>query len=141
MILDKQEAFSEAQAVTATAVSTNILDTGADHDAGIGEEVTLVIRVDEAAAAAGAATVNFQIQTAVDAAFSSPITVFDSGAIDKAALTLNSEQVKVKLPAGLKRYVRVNYVVGTGPLTAGKFSAFLVKDPQASKPYASGFSI
>ena len=47
----------------------------------------------------------------------------------------------MKVPLDVERYLRVNYTVATGPLTAGKFTAFLAHDRQASKAYASGFTV
>ena len=127
MIIDKSLELSSAQAVTASAASTNYIDLGAAGNV-IGNEPYLVIQTREAATASGSATVNFVIQTAADSAFTSPVVLFDSGAVGKAALTLNSCPVKVKMPLGLKRYVRVYYTVATGPLTAGKFDAFIAED-------------
>ncbi|WP_369074563.1 Bbp16 family capsid cement protein, partial [Klebsiella pneumoniae] len=49
--------------------------------------------------------------------------------------------VAVAVPRGVRRYLRVNYTVGTGPLTAGTFWAGLVKDVQDTSYYASGFTI
>jgi hypothetical protein len=126
MILDKQLSLSAAQAVTASAASTNVIDQGAPGDAHCA--LFAMVQVREAATASGSATVNFVIQTSVDEAFTSPIVLFDSGAIGKAALTLNSEPVKVRLPIGVKQFIRGYYTVATGPLTAGKFDMFLVSD-------------
>jgi len=127
MILDKQLQLSAAQAVTSSAASQNIIDLGAAGDA-YGNELFLVVQVRQAAAATGAATVNFQLQTDSASSFSSPVTLYDSGAIAKTALTLNAEPVKVRIPPGAKRYLRLYYNVDTGPLTAGKFDAFLAPD-------------
>jgi len=128
MILDAHLKLSDSQIVTVTAPSANIIDQGSKADA-LGSELWLITQVREAALAAGAATVNFQIQSADDSGFGTNLTThFDSGAIGKAALTLNSEPVKVRLPIGLRKFVRVNYVIGTGPLTAGKFDAFITPD-------------
>lgn len=126
MIIDKELMMSAAQAVTVSAASTNYINQGAAGDAY--EELKLVIQVREAVTAAGAATVNFVVQTDSDSGFGSAVTLFDSGAIGKASLSLNAEPIKVCLPYGCKQYIRVYYTVGTGPLTAGKFDAFLVKD-------------
>lgn len=122
MLIDKELVFSDAQAVTASAASTKNINQGAAGDAY--DTLFLVIQVREAAAAAGAATVNFQVQTDSDPAFGTAVTVLDSGSIGKAALGINTE-LKFRLPYGLKQYIRVYYSVGTGPLTAGKFDAFL----------------
>ena len=125
MIIDYQNKMSADQAVTSTAASTNIVDLGVAGDALTTHQLYLEILTKEAATAAGAATVNFALQTATDSGFSSPVTLFDSGAIAKTALTLKSMPVRLQLPIGCLRYIRVNYTVATGPLTAGKFDAFL----------------
>lgn len=126
MLRDAQLELSVLQAVTVTAASTNVIDTGAAGDVLSGvPAVYLVIRVGTAATAAGAATVNFQLQTDSDVAFGTAVTLFDSGAIGKAALTANTWIVRIALPIGVKQYLRLNYVVATGPLTAGTFDAFL----------------
>lgn len=127
MILDKQLIFSESQAVTAAAGSTNIVNQGAAGNA-YGNELFLVVQTKTAAAASGAATVNFQLRTSANADMSSSTVLFDSGAIGKAALTVGSEPVKAKVPLGAKQYIDVYYNVGTGPLTAGAFTAFLTPD-------------
>src|SRR3546814_11166851 len=52
MYLDKENEFSDAQAVTATAISENVIDLGATNtlkDIGAGEEVWLVVRTRTAA--------------------------------------------------------------------------------------------
>lgn len=124
MILDKQLFMSKAQAVTASAASTDVIDMGKAGDA-VGKELYLVVQVREAATATGSATVNLVLETDSKEDFSTKSVLFDSGAIAKADLTLNSEPVKVKIPVGMKQYLRAYYTVATGPLTAGKFDAFL----------------
>jgi hypothetical protein len=132
MIKDSQLEMSAAQAVTASAASTNVLDFGAAGEV-IGHEPYLVVQVREAADSSGdAATVAISLQTSVDEAFSSPITLFSTAAIAQASLTLNSEPVKVRLPFGMKQYCRVYYTVGTENLTKGKFDAFLTPDCNVS---------
>lgn len=147
MITDKLNMFSglAGQAVTASAASTDVLDLGplthgnTRRDIGAGEPLYLVIAVLVAAAAAGAATVNFQLQTSDDNA--TWVTLFDSGSVALADMTAGKRPVAVAVPRGVRRYLRVNYSVGTGPLTAGTFWAGLVKDVQDTATYASGFTI
>ncbi len=125
MIIDAQHQVSSAQTVTASAASDNVIDL-VKGGSGLYNNPYLVIQVKEAANASGSATVNFQLQTATDSAFTTPVTLYDSGAIGKAALTLNAQPVRVRIPeTGILQYLRVYYAVGTGPLTAGKFDAFI----------------
>jgi len=48
----------------------------------------------------------------------------------------------VRLPSGsYERYLGVRYTVASGPLTAGKFDAFLTKDVQKWQAYADAVTI
>jgi hypothetical protein len=147
MITDALLKLSDAQAVTSTAVSTNTVDLGTARDIGSGEDLEVVFTVDEAATASGSATVEFQVIGSAAANLGSAVVLGSSGAIAKASLTLGA-QIVVQInpqdivPLGY-RYLGANYLVATGPLTAGKFSANPVMNaPQGkTKAYASGFSV
>ena len=55
MIIDKFNQVSDAQAVTASAASTDVIDFGqANPNSGLNANTTLAITVDETATAAGA---------------------------------------------------------------------------------------
>lgn len=149
MYVDKQTEFSDSQAVTVTAISTNVLDLTQGQsglttiDIGTGENFYLVVQVDTAATAAGAATVVFSLESdsTVDLA-TSPTVHWTSAAVPKATLVAGYEVIKLKLPSdSYERYLGLRYTVATGPLTAGAFSAFLTKDVQANRAYGSGFSV
>ena len=145
MITDKLNTFSNAQLVTATAASTDVIDLGplthgnTRRDIGAGEPIYLVVAMLAAATAAGAATTNIQLQTSDDNA--TWVTLFDSGALALTDLAAGKRPVQVAVPRGVRRYLRLNFVIGTGPLTAGSFWAGLVKDVQDNTKYASGFKI
>jgi len=138
MIFDAQNLFSDAQAITATAVSTNVIDFGAAgkpvgaaanlrKDMGRGMKVNLRVQMVEAALAAGAATLTVDLQTDDNEAMASPKTVWTSGPIGKAALVAGYVFPLEWLPRGTdERYARLNYTVATGPLTAGKVTAGVV---------------
>jgi hypothetical protein len=138
MIWDAQNLFSDAQAITATAPSDNIIDFGASgkpvgaaaairRDLGRGSRVPLRIQMVEAALAAGAATLTVELQVDDNAAFSSPKTVSTSGPIGKAALTAGYIFPLDLFPRGTdERYARLVYTVANGPLTAGKITAGVV---------------
>ena len=134
MYIDKQLLMSDAQAVTSSAASTNVIDLGAHlgMDPGVTEDLWLQVRVDTTATASGSATVTFTVETDDDEAFGSATTVYSSAAIGKATLVAGYYPVRIRLPLGMERYVRVYYTVATGPLTAGKFDAFINSGAQES---------
>lgn len=151
MYVDKQAEFSDNQAVTATAISTNVYDlfpvgnavnSNTVRDIGVGEDVYLVVQVDAAATAAGAATVTVTLESSSTADLATTPTVhFASATYALASLTANKTLMAFKLPAdAYKRYVGVRYTVATGPLTAGTFSAFFAKDIQAFRSYVKGYT-
>lgn len=131
MYIDKNLQVSNEQAVTASAASTDVIDFGqANPDAGMAD-LYAVITTDEAAAAAGAATVTFSVQDSADNSTFADVAV--TVAIAKATLVAGYQHV-IPLPTKLRRYCRVYYTVDTGPLTAGKFSAQVVAGFQQNVP-------
>jgi hypothetical protein len=154
MILDKFLEFSDAQAVTSTAISTNVVDlaplgngvgSNTVRDIGSGEDVYLIVRTVEAATDSGSdATLTVTLESdSTENLATSPTVHFSTGALAFAAFSpAGAEVAKIKLPAGdYERYVGVRFTVGSGPLTGGKFDAFLVKDAQSYRPYAVGSTI
>lgn len=137
MIIDKLNLLASAQVVTASAATTDVLDQGAIRDLGFSNGYQVLIQPIASVTAAGAATVQFQLQCATDAAFTTPVTVIQSDAIAKTALVAGGEPIFLPLPLGLdKRYVRVFFNVGTGPLTAGSFTVAIVPAAQKAPAYA-----
>lgn len=133
MIIDKLLQVSDAQAVTASAASTDVIDFGqANPNSGINQITTLAITVDETATAAGAATVTFSVQDSADNSSFADVAV--TAATGKATLVAGA-QVLIPMPVVHRRYVRAYYTVATGPLTAGKFSAQIVTGVQANRAY------
>lgn len=149
MITDAFLALSSAQAVTASAVSTNTIDLSVARDLGPGMDLFAIFTVDVAALAAGAATVTFQVISSASAALTSPTVLISSDAIGKAELILGRRPIQMEIPSTVlaaqpigQRYLGVQYVVATGPLTAGSFSA-TISDSHLSvgKNYPSGFTV
>ncbi|MDR1490598.1 MAG: hypothetical protein LBS65_09005 [Desulfovibrio sp.] len=139
MILDAQTLFSKAQAFTATAASTNIVDLG-EGDAGPSERLSLFVTADPPFTVTGvnAATITVELQTAdaaTAAALTSPVTVA-SYLVTKDAIQAGGKLVAARLPHGMKRYARLNYVVTLGASTTiadGKITAGLVWDVQSAE--------
>ena len=123
MILDADLLFSNKQAVTATAESTNTLDLGVAGDA-IGQELTIHVVVDTAFATLTSLTVSLE----TSANNSDWTTVLSGPAIARASLTKGASIFCVRVPQGLSRYVRMKYTVGGSNATAGKVTAFASKD-------------
>ena len=135
MIIDHQTRFSNSQSIAAAVgdvVSTDIYDTGTAADRGIGQDLNLQVHLGVGVTSGGAATVQFVLQTAVDAAFTSPLEFPLTPAVALAALTTNSVQYRGRLPMGLRRFVRLVYRIGTAPTTGGAVTAFMAQDLQNS---------
>lgn len=146
-ILDTRAEFSDAQAVTATAISTNVMDIkglglapNATENIGAPAITYLVVSAGAAATAAGAATVTVTLESAANAELSSGAVVhFSSGAIPLSGMTAGARMVAIPLPAGdYKEFVGIRYTVSTGPLTGGTFNAYLTKDPQMWRAFDDG---
>lgn len=147
MLTDFNLTLSVSQAVTASAVSGNTIDLGVARDIGAGEELNIYVNVEVSAAAAGAATVNFQVITSAAANLGSPTIIGQTDAIPKASLVAGTT-FAIPIPRSYinklgQRYLGLQYTVGTGPLTAGTFSAGVIIDAPDSgqKNYPSGFSV
>lgn len=139
MIIDKLLQVSNEQVVTASAASTDVIDLGqANPNLGLNQNTTLSITTDEAATAAGAATVTFSLQDSADNSSFADVAV--TAAIGKATLVAGY-QILLPVPPVLRRYVRVNYTVATGPLLTGKFSAQIVTGVQANRAYPDSAKI
>ena len=141
MILDSLLKFSDAQALTATADSTNVIDLSNDRDIGKGEPMALVVTVGVAADfTTGDETYQFQLETDDNAAFSSATVIGD---VTVAAANLAAGD-KVVIPLGQtnERYLQARYVLG-GTTPSVTVDAFLqpLSMVDASATYASGYSI
>lgn len=140
MIFDSTNLFSDGQAITATAASTNVIDlspTGTPvgsaaalvRDIGPGNPLPIRIHVTEAFNNLTSLTVALQVDD--NSAFSSATTV-ETVTIPLAELTLGAFVNEIYyVPRGTnERYVRLNYTVaGTAP-TLGKVTAGIVASHQ-----------
>lgn len=125
MIKDNLLVFSEAQAVTASAASTSVVDTLAAGDAMKPSAIFECLIDTTCLASGGASNVTFELQTATDEAFTTPITLLKTAAIAKATLVAGYKPISAPIPTGAKRYLRAYYTVDTNNLTAGKIDAYI----------------
>lgn len=171
MILDKLLEFDPAgTAVTVTAVSTNALDLhGANiipapsatvkpgRDMGIGSAMGAIPKITviatEAFDAAGAGTLQVQVQGAPDngaGAEGAYATYAETPALGKAVLTAGVHIFDIDLPrvvpnpiapAKMPRFLRLNYIVATGPMTAGKVASYMTIGREDLVQYIPGITV
>lgn len=140
MYVDAQQLFSDAQALTVTAVSTNILDHSQDRNLGVGTPLVVIISVDVSAAGGGTLTV--AIQADDNAGFASPGTVATTAAL--AAATLVAGYIfAIPVPPDVltERYMRLNYTLAT--MTGITLTSYLAMWLQlyAAPQYAAGVTV
>jgi hypothetical protein len=150
MYLDSRLEFSDGQAVTATAISTNVVDLISNasgknpvRDIGTGEDVYLVVITRTAATDSGSdATLAVSLESdSTENLATSPTVHFTTGALAFARFSpAGAVLAAVKLPSGdYERYLGVRFTVASGPLTAGNFDAFLTTDVDAWRAYARNY--
>lgn len=139
MIVDNSQIFSDHQAITATAASTNILDLGASprpkgwvadyvRDKGEGKPIPIAVQVTQDFNTLTSLTVSLEMSDTE--AFTVATTVASTGAIPLADLKAGKALPALqRLPLGItQRYIRLKYTVaGTSP-TTGKVFAGVVMD-------------
>lgn len=145
MLMDIQNQFSNAQAITATAVSTNYVDLGAICNIGTGECLYLVLHITTAFTDASSdSTLTPSMEADNNTSFSSPATIrtFDVFAALTAVNTIRKYRLEPFTDSGLfERYLQLRYTVANGNFTTAAISSFLVEDVQAWKAYAVGYTI
>ena len=124
MLLDKQNLFSDNQAITATCYSTNVIKTGS-YDVSY---IPIIIQVVEDFT--GLSSLTVEIETSATSAFSSSTSLVASTLL-LAKLKAGARFPIAYLPKGNLGYMRIKYtVVGTG--TGGKIVAGVVNSNQLS---------
>lgn len=155
MIIDGLLQFDPAlSAITVTRASTNVIDLLAQRDIGDGGSpyMLLAVGVNAAFTAGGAATLQIQMQGSVDNA--TYYTYGESRAFSIAELTPVGRLLVMPWPSvpvgtpgttaiagAAPRYLRLNYVVATGPMLTGSVNAQLVLDAQSTRQYPAGVLI
>ena len=138
MLLDKETQFSNRQAITASAPSTNHINlqptgrrphsnTVVGRDLGM-SDIPLLIQVTDSFT--GGTSVQVSVQTDDNAAFTTPTTVIQTAAIPVADLKAGYQFTIDDFPIGVReQYVRLYYTV-VGTPTAGTITASAVAGVQ-----------
>jgi hypothetical protein len=157
MYVDANLLFSDAQAVTADAVGTNVIDLSADRSIGDGEPMGVVFVVDVAAdQTTGDEDYTFDVEYASNAAQTTGRQligrrVFESGTptapAQDADLLVAGFQFVIPIPqtalSESERYLGIRYdVAGTTPtITCTAYLAPLSMIQSNPKAYANGYTI
>lgn len=142
MVIDAALRFSNAQAITATAVSTEYIDFGVARDMGIGENLHVVILVSTAFTDSGSdSTVTVTLETDDNSSFSSATVAMTIGTF--AALSAIGSRLVARLqPLKVnERYARLNYTLANGNLTTGALTAFVLSDVDLALLYPDAITI
>jgi hypothetical protein len=118
--LDRQILFSNAQAITASAASTDVVDLGSSRDVGAGEPVMVLVQVTQAFDNLTSLTV--ALQTSATENFASPVQL-TAQTLALASLTAGARFAIGPVPRGVLRYLRLYYTVTGSTPTAGKITA------------------
>ena len=141
MYVDALLLFSDAQAVTATAASTSSIDLSAVRDAGVGEDLYVVVTCDVAMTDGSSdSTLAVAIEGDSTTTFTPDYTrtLFTFSALSAAGT------VKIaKLSPGdvNLRYLQLKYTPASGDLTTGSFTAFITSQVDKWTAYADAITI
>ena len=141
MYIDSQLLFSDSQAVTAAAGSTNTVDFGAVRDMGVGASLYVVVVCKVAMTDSGSdSTLAVALETDSTTTITPDATrtLFSFPAVSAAGTTkiarLGPDDINLQ-------YARLKYTPAGGDLSAGSFTAFITNDIQKYTSYADNITI
>lgn len=141
MILDRENAFSQSQALTGTSLvaSSDVIDLSQIRQIGSGNGEPFLVLNFEVAPGGATPTITVALQTDDNVGFATPATpiTYMSAVTTPGA----SSQLQFPLPRqGLERFIRLAYTQGgTSPTTT--LSAHLIIDGQEDIKYPGGFVV
>jgi len=143
MLLDSQLRFSNAQAITAAAGSTNTIDLGAVRDIGTGEPLYVIVSVDVAFTDSGSdSTLTVTLEGDSTTSFT-PDGTADLFIIP--ALAAAGNLYIARLHPGMTplnyRYIRLLYTPNNGNLTTGTVTSYLTNNIQKWQAFADNITI
>jgi hypothetical protein len=131
-MIDRLDRFCNAQAITASAGSTDQIDTKSANT-NIGKGNTLywnTVCVTAMTDSGSDSTVTATIETDADSAFGSPTLAVQTQLVFSALSAAGTvRSVKLQPFTTLERYVRVYFTVANGNLDTGSFTSWLSTTP------------
>ena len=139
MIIDKQLLLSDAQAITATANSTNVIDLASITDISRGEPLRFRVQVDTAFTDSGSdSTIVVALVCSADTALGTPTTLYATAAITGATGALaGAILADVVIPRTSLRYLGAIYTVAGGSFSTGNLTAAVLLDTETPIPARS----
>jgi hypothetical protein len=142
MYVDALLLFSDAQAVTAAAGSTNTVDLGVVRNVGVGEELYVVVSVD-VAFTDGSSDSTLTVELEGDS--TDTITPDDVQRLFIIpALAAAGAKYIARISPGFAanyRYLRLKYTPNNGNLSTGSLTAFIANGVEAYSSYADAITI
>jgi len=142
MYQDAMLLFSDAQAVTAAAASTNVVDLSVARNIGVGQELYVVVTVDVAM------TDGSSDSTLTVDLYGDSTTSFTPDATQRLFIIPALSAAGAKFIARINpdfaanyRYLELYYTPNNGNLTTGSFTAFITHNVDAFTAYAKGYTI
>lgn len=143
MILDAQLQFSDSQAITAAAASTNYVDLGAVRDIGTGEPLYIVVNVEVAFTDGGSdSTLSVYLYGDSSTTFTPDGSdlLFTIPALTAAKTTFIA-RLDPAMAALQYRYIELYYSPNNGNLSTGTVSAYLTTNIDRLKVYPDNVTI
>ena len=126
MLYDLENLFSDNQAITADAASTNVIKSASGQLKEIAYGTPIPLRIQVTEDFATLTSLEIKVQTATDAAFTTPVTLATTGAVAAASLKAGYVAPINFVPKGNLGYLRIYYDVTGSNATTGKITAGIV---------------
>jgi hypothetical protein len=135
MILDKHSMFSDRQAITSNAASSQIIDLGVSgQNLGFGTKVPLIIQVNEGFS--GIQAIKIILQTSDSSEFSDSVDLVEVKLTGSGLMAGGRPTALDALPSGpYKRYLRLYYELDGGAPSSGKITAGVSMGADETYPY------